>query len=558
MSLESDKEIYDIGDAAVLTCTHQGGPGNIIQWLRNGSLLQEAENTVVIETLVIGEVLTCIVTNPAGESRDDIILNILPIISSQPSSIFAIVNQIVEICCSISSYPPPFYQWFKVNSSLPANTQTSESSCLIVNEVSFGDEGEYYCVGTSHNVSVTSLTALLTSESLCIRLIVDPQYNIIDIHITVSPYGSVRVSPHNAVFNNGDSVNLTCLAEGGPGNTFQWTFNGTAIDTHNDYLVLLINATENGGYYTCTATNAAGSASDSTAVYVYPTITVQPTDTFVTPSTSGVLMCEASAFPYPDYAWEHVEHLYTPFASGWNTSMLPFNIADYIVGSEGDYYCKATSNGMTVESERATVFGKSLLFCNYKSIFPSCPVSPLNVFINTTMLEYAYEEGDTVYLTCIHSGGPNNTYSWWINGGQLNKTSPTLIHTISHADEDGGFYSCIVSNPAGQSSHGIDIYTFPTVFVAPVDTNSLVGGVAMFTCAARGFPTPSYVWSKTDGNLPNTSIILTLEGGLSRLVIQPVELEDHGEYNCIASGRGSVRYSAVLSGMWILYKYLCV
>ena len=176
----------------------------------------------------------------------------------------------------------------------------------------------------------------------------------------VTPYGSVRVSPHNAVFNDGDSINLTCLADGGPGNTYQWTFNGSLLDNRNDHLVLpFIDASENGGNYTCTVTNAAGSGSDSTVVNVYPTITLQPSDTFVTPFANGMLNCDAIAFPYPNYTWIHVEQPYTPFASGWNTSTLTFNATDYIKGSEGDYHCTATSNGVSIETESATVFGKS-------------------------------------------------------------------------------------------------------------------------------------------------------------------------------------------------------
>ena len=171
VSLTSDKEIYGIDNAAVLTCTHLGGPGNRITWLKNGFLLiGETESTVVIEMLVIGEFFTCIVTNSAGEGRDDIVLNIAPMISLQPTSVNTTVNQSIEICCGISSYPPPLYEWFKVNGSLPVNVETSNSSCLFVNQVSFGDEGEYYCVGTSSNVSISSNTALLTSELLSQRL----------------------------------------------------------------------------------------------------------------------------------------------------------------------------------------------------------------------------------------------------------------------------------------------------------------------------------------------------------------------------------------------------
>ena len=165
VSVTSDKEIYDNGDSAVLTCTHLGGPGNSIQWLRNGSLeAGNANNIFAIEEVVIGEMFTCIVTNLAGEGRNDIVLNVAPIIVSNPANNFTVVNQSVEFCCSISSYPPTLYEWFKVSGSLPANVEISNSSCLLVNQVSFGDEGEYYCVGTSNSLSITSSTAILTSE----------------------------------------------------------------------------------------------------------------------------------------------------------------------------------------------------------------------------------------------------------------------------------------------------------------------------------------------------------------------------------------------------------
>ena len=367
----------------------------------------------------------------------------------------------------------------------------------------------------------------------------------------MSPYSSVRVSPYNAAFNHGGSVNLTCLAEGGPGNTFQWSFNGTILGTQ-DYTLLFpsITAEEDGGYYTCTVFNDAGNGSNTTALFLNPIITRQPTDVLLVHPFGdlgiAILTCEASAFPYPEYNWVHANGIFTPFASGVNTSTL--TLYGVVEGSEGDYYCTATSNGVSVVSERATVFGEYLkpLMCVIEPC--SYSVSPSNVSINSTRLEFAYEEGDTVYLTCMHNGGPNNTYTWRINGRQLSNTAQTLIHTISLADEDGGSYSCLVINPAGERSAEISIFTVPSVFTSPVDAFSLVGGSVSLSCGARGFPAPSYQWSKTGGSLPNTTNI-TEEGGISTLAILLVQLQDHGEYNCIVSGSGNdtIR-SAVLTG----------
>ena len=175
---------------------------------------------------------------------------------------------------------------------------------------------------------------------------------------TVSPYTSVRLSPSNAVFYNGDSVNLTCLAQGGPGNIYHWTFNGTLINIQSDHLLLpFITAGESGGYYACRVSNAAGSDSNITAVCVYPTLTLHPNDTFVTPDQNGVLTCEASAFPSPLYNWLRLDGAAIPLASA-DTNMLILNTTFGDHGPDGVYVCTATANNLTVMSDSATVYGE--------------------------------------------------------------------------------------------------------------------------------------------------------------------------------------------------------
>ena len=166
VNVTSSGEVYSETDTAVLNCSHLGGPDNTIQWLRDGSVLSgETQDTYVTEGLLVaGEVFTCMVTNAAGEGIAEIVLNIAPVFSSHPRDVFRDVNQSAVFCCSVHSYPPPQYEWFKVNGSLPASVETSTNSCLTVDQVSFGDEGKYYCIGTSNNISITSDTALLTGK----------------------------------------------------------------------------------------------------------------------------------------------------------------------------------------------------------------------------------------------------------------------------------------------------------------------------------------------------------------------------------------------------------
>ena len=186
-------------------------------------------------------------------------------------------------------------------------------------------------------------------------------YTSLSCFYSVSPEGSVRVFPNNAVLSDGDSLNLTCLAEGGPGNRFQWYFNESLLQNEtSENLLLLSNITalDNGGLYTCTVINDAGSGSDDTYVYVYPMITASPSDKFVDRFDSVTFSCEATAFPYPEYEWfsEEKSLLFNGYVYGQYTSMLHISRVYY----HGRYYCTATSNNVTVESKRATLYGECI------------------------------------------------------------------------------------------------------------------------------------------------------------------------------------------------------
>jgi len=173
---------------------------------------------------------------------------------------------------------------------------------------------------------------------------------------TVSPEGSVSVSPFNMVFNRSDNVTLNCSAQGGPDNTYQWQQNGTDLDNETMQALTLtqISATD-GGEYTCVVSNAAGSGSATTLLIVSPEVVLDPTDVSARNGTVHTLVCEAEAFPESQYQWMRVGGMFSDNVVGVNSSLLVFN--PVIFGDEGDYYCRATSNGVTVTSDNATLTG---------------------------------------------------------------------------------------------------------------------------------------------------------------------------------------------------------
>ena len=68
--------------------------------------------------------------------------------------------------------------------------------------------------------------------------------------------------------------------------------------------------------------------------------------------------------------------------------------------------------------------------------------------VNMTLL---YDPNEPTALNCIASGGPNNTFMWYLDGELINETSNTLVLS----EVEGGEYTCQVSNDAGSENASI-------------------------------------------------------------------------------------------------------
>ena len=79
--------------------------------------------------------------------------------------------------------------------------------------------------------------------------------NIFDV---VSPDGSVDISPVNITTTVNSTENITCSAEGGPNNMFEWSKQGTGFVSNNAVLEFPMITGTDGAVYECTVSNAAG------------------------------------------------------------------------------------------------------------------------------------------------------------------------------------------------------------------------------------------------------------------------------------------------------------
>ena len=81
---------------------------------------------------------------------------------------------------------------------------------------------------------------------------------IFNVSHTVSPQGSVMISPLNITTSVNSSVNITCSGDGGPNNMFEWRKQGTVVVSNNAVLEFPMITGTDGAIYECTVSNAAG------------------------------------------------------------------------------------------------------------------------------------------------------------------------------------------------------------------------------------------------------------------------------------------------------------
>ena len=157
--------------------------------------------------------------------------------------------------------------------------------------------------------------------------------------------------------------------------------------------------------------------------------------------------------------------------------------------------------------------------------------------------------GGTVTFNCSAQGGLNNTYQWQNDGRDLmNETDTTLI--ISNITAmNGGNYTCVVSNTAGNDSATAVLHVEPIIVTQPTDILTRNGTVVSFTCAAESFPAPEYTWEEY--NEESSSFDTVSDGSV--LEFTPAVFGDEGSYRCVASLPGTSRNAtsnqAVLTGM---------
>ena len=153
------------------------------------------------------------------------------------------------------------------------------------------------------------------------------------------------------------NATIECEVYGGPNISYRWQFNGMDIAGQVYQILMLPNVTtSDGGVYTCTVSNTAGSGTASTNLFIEVHFITLPMNVSSSNGTSINLICDAEAFPEPMYQWRRSNGSSVRDGITDNARILQFD--PIIFGDEGGYYCSAASPRVTILSQVATVASK--------------------------------------------------------------------------------------------------------------------------------------------------------------------------------------------------------
>jgi len=160
-------QTYNRGEDVILNCIVLGGPEILFQWQFNGEDIPEETDPMLALYSVNashGGEYSCLTSNTAGDNSASTFVFISPYFVTTPQNVFAVAFSSQSLTCVAEAFPSPLYEWNKVENSIRSDLSGVNNETLTFDLLMFGDEGNYSCNVTSRELSIQSITAVVTSE----------------------------------------------------------------------------------------------------------------------------------------------------------------------------------------------------------------------------------------------------------------------------------------------------------------------------------------------------------------------------------------------------------
>ncbi|XP_076350077.1 cell adhesion molecule Dscam1-like isoform X2 [Tachypleus tridentatus] len=450
----------------------------------------------------------------------------------------------VLLPCVAQGYPIPSCSWFKNQNGrqiyIGRDPHLEVVGCsLVVREPGVRYSGKYTCFANNTVGTDKAETELLVYDEKPVLEEVFPES-------TLEP---------------GSSVSLRCSATGTPLPQVTWQLDGFPPPnllrfrvgdyvTQSNQVVSHVNISmikpEDGGYFTCIASNEVGKVLHQGKLNVIgpPVVRKMPNMTVLS-SHSFTVQCPAGGYPLTFITWEKdgrklpQNHRQKVFNNG---TLVVKNINRK--GDEGVYRCFAENDkGQTDKND----------------LIVEVIVPPK---IDPFRFSEDLEEGMRSVVFCaVVAGDPPISLTWLKDGEplqpegvtveMLNDFTSTLVFQSAHFKHSGN-YTCVASNSVAtvQYTATMVVNVPPFWKIQPTDQSAVKGETVTIDCQAGGFPSPQIRWKKKQGTSGSFRTVISnphiqiLENG--SLVLREVAVGDSGSFMCQANNGITPSLSVVI------------
>ncbi|KAI1899695.1 hypothetical protein AGOR_G00064420 [Albula goreensis] len=460
VSISLNKVELSVGESKFFTCTAIGEPVSLDWYNPQGERIVSSQH-LVLHTEAVRSRLTiynanvedagiyrCQAVDAKGQTQEaTVVLEIyqkLTFREVQSPQEFR-QGDVAEVVCDVISSPVPVVSWFYNNMEITDQHYNKfrilPNNNLQIHKVTKTDEGVYRC------------EARVEARG-------EIDFRDIAVIVNVPPVLSVPQQSFNATADYQESVTFTCRAYGSPDPEVTWHRRGKQIEESDQYtlkgrgtmLTVRSIGQDDGGSYSCKASNKAGEAEQELflKVFVQPHIT-QLRNVTAVEGSAAMISCTAEGEPLPEISWRRLSDGRT-FADGDKSSdgrvevlgrhgKSMLTISGVKLSDWGRFDCEALSRigghqkSMFLDIEYAPKFQTN------HTIYYSWEGNPVNISCDVMANPQASLLWKRDRLT-ISTEGPGNTRVYSTEGRSLLEVTPM-------SDRDFGRYNCTARNNIG-------------------------------------------------------------------------------------------------------------
>ncbi|XP_069465362.1 hemicentin-2 isoform X1 [Ambystoma mexicanum] len=528
------------GAEVQMLCRSTGVPAPQMQWTKNGQPLSRDDPRLDFsedgQLLRIRDTQSgdqgsyrCLAFNQAGQQTKDFKLNIHAPPTIRAADVVAevtvMLGNAVVLQCEARGSPAPSITWYKgllpIVSS-PKVTYKDGGRSLELSRSQVSDSGAYTCRAT--NLAGTQ------EKSYRLQVYVSPDIEGQTEQPMLVP--AVVDQP----------LELECLASGYPPPVLSWLKDGLKLSSEERVKVLdggqklkiEVVSEASQGNYTCVAISAAGEAviHYTVVVHVPPRVSIGSSSAGIVTVTVNEpleLACHVTGFPTPRVWWlknglPYQDHAMVDVSGDSAILLIPL----VQLSHAGRYTCRAESSAGEADTQVDV------------SVQEPPSVTIVGGDVASALL------GQPVTIECTASGSPAPSLSWWKDGSPLLRAGGRL-HIAAVGVMDEGVYSCVATNPAGESAWDLTMKVLVPANIESTEVNQTVleNHPVSFQCLASGSPDPDVSWYRGDQLLSAMPGITLLDHG-RLLQLDDTQVSDAGVYRCLATnvaGSAELLYS---------------